>query len=115
MDTIKNKLCSKNDSQCPISYIKIRDVNSPPPDNITKLKEIKSEKIKFYYSNDPYSDTSEIPYIQAAFKIADNEICALPNLYHSNIDLFILDALNKNFSSDCILHDYSQTITTDSI
>ena len=115
IDTIKNKLCLKNDSQCPISYIKIRDVNSPPPDNITKLKEIKSEKIKFYYSNDPYSDTSEIPYIQASFKIADTEICALPNLYHSNIDLFILDALNKNFSSDCILHDYSQTITTDSI
>ena len=38
IDTIKNKLCLKNDSQCPISYIKIRDVNSPPPENITKLK-----------------------------------------------------------------------------
>ena len=47
IDTIKNKLCLKNDSQCPISYIKIRDVNSPPPDNITKLKEIKSEKLNF--------------------------------------------------------------------
>ena len=115
IDTIKNKLCLKNVSQCPISYIKIKDVNSPPPENISKLKEIGNDKIKLYYSNDPYSDTPEIPYIQASFKIADTEICSLPNLYHSNIDLFVLDALKKNYSSDCLLHDYSQAITIDYI
>ena len=113
IDTVKNKLCLKKDSECPISYIKIKDVNSTPPDNITNLKEIKNEKIKFYYSNDPYANTSEVPYIQNAFKIAESTICALPNLYYSNLDLFILDAFKKGLSSDCVLKGYSPNITID--
>ena len=115
IDTIKNKLCLKKDSECPISYIKIKDINSPPPDNITHLKVIENEKIKFYYSNNPYDDTHEVPYIQNAFKIADSKICALPNLYYSNLDLFLLDAFKKGLSSDCILKNYSPNITIDKL
>ena len=115
IDTMKNKLCLKKDSQCPISYIKIKDVNSPPPDNITNLKVIENENIKFYYSNDPYEDTPEVPYIQNSFKIADSIICSLPNLYYSNLDLFILDAFKKGLSPDCMLKDYSQNITIDNL
>ena len=111
---MKNQLCLKNNSQCPISYIKIKDINSPPP-NITYLKSIENEKIRFYYSNDPYADTSEIPYIQNSFKIADDEICALPNLYYSKSDFFILDIMKKELSSDCVLKDYSQNITKDKL
>ena len=113
IDTIKNKLCLEKDSECPISYIKIKDINSPPPDNITHLKVIENEKIKFYYSNNPYDDTHEVPYIQNAFKIADSKICALPNLYYSNLDLFLLDAFKKGLSSDCVLKGYSPNITID--
>ena len=115
IDTVKNKLCLKKDSECPISYIKIKDVNSTRPVNITHLKAIENEKIKFYYSNNPYADTSEVPYIQNSFKIAESTICALPNLYYSNLDLFILDAFKKGLSSDCVLKDYSPNIAIDSI
>ena len=115
IDTIKNKLCLKNDSECPVSYIQIRDINSPPPPGITNLKVISSDKIKFYYSNNPYANSSEIPYIQNAFRIADTEICAVPCLYHSNIDLYTLDALKKDFSTNCILNDYSQNVTIDTL
>ena len=112
IDTMKNKLCLKNDSQCPISYIKKKDVNSSPPD-ITNLKVIENENIKFYYSNDPYENTTEVPYIQNSFKIADSKICSLPNLYYSNLDLFVLDAFKKGLFPDCMLNDYTQNITED--
>ena len=49
IDTVKNKLCLKNNSECPISYIQIKDINSSAPVGITNLKEIKSEKIKFFF------------------------------------------------------------------
>jgi len=112
IDTINNKLCLKKDQDCPISYIQIRDKNSSPPD-ATHLKKIVGKNITLYYSNDPYANKSEIAYIQNAFKIADDKICALPHLYHSNIELNALDALIKNYSSDCVLKDYSQNITID--
>ena len=115
IDTLDNKLCLKNDSQCPISYIKIKDVNSPPPEGITHLQSLETEIIKFYFSNDPYEDTNEIPFIQNSFKIADSKICALRNLYRSNINLFILEALQNKLSSNCLLADYSQNITEDTI
>lgn len=115
IDTINNKLCLKNNSDCPINYIHIRDINSPPPTDITNLKNITGERIRFYYSNNPYAGTSTIPHIQNSFKIADDQICALPNLYHSNIDLFILDAYKKELVSDCVLKDYSQKYTVDTI
>lgn len=112
IDTLNNKLCLKKDQDCPISYIQIRDKNSSPPD-ATHLKKITGQDITLYYSNDPYANKSEIAYIQNAFKIAEEKICALPNLYHSNIELNALDALIKNYSTDCVLKDYSQEITID--
>ena len=120
IDTIKNKLCFDNSLECPISYIKIKDINGSAPEGINNLKEIKTEKIRFYYSNNPYSkndskNASEIPYITNSFKIADSKICALSNLYYSNIDLYSLEALKKKYSENCILKDYSQEITIDQI
>lgn len=98
IDSVKNKLCLDINSDCPISYIKIAE---KPPEGISNLKVIKGDNINFYYSNEPYSNKSEIPYIQNKFKIADSKICSLPNLYYSNIDLFVLDAFDKISSTDC--------------
>lgn len=61
IDTVNNKLCLKNTSICPISFIQIKDVNSPPPSGIADLKVITGETINFYYSNNPYANTSQIP------------------------------------------------------
>ena len=114
IDTVKNKLCLKNTSSCPVSFIEIRDINSPPPPGITNLKVITGETIKFYYSNDPYANSSKIPYIKNAFKIAEDEICALPNLYHSNVDKYVLEVHNDiDFSKNCVLKDYSLNVTID--
>ena len=49
IDTVKNKLCLKNDDQCPVSYIKITDINQQPPDGVTNLKNLTSDKIKFFF------------------------------------------------------------------
>ncbi len=115
IDTVKNKLCLEKESQCPVSFIQIKDINSNPPDNITNLKVIKTEKIAFYYSNDPYANSSEIPYIINSFKIADSEICSLPNLYRSSVDLYILDANNNKLSTNCNIKSYLQQISSDNI
>ena len=115
IDTVKNKLCLDKESQCPVSYIQIKDIDSSPPDNITNLKVIKSEKIAFYYSNDPYANSSEIPYIQNSFKLAESEICSLPNLYQSNLDLYILDANRNKFSANCIYKNYPQQVSHDNV
>jgi hypothetical protein len=115
IDTVKNKLCLDKESQCPVSFIQIKDIESNPPENITNLKVIKTEKIAFFYSNEPYANSSEIPYIQNAFKIADSEICTLPNLYHSNVDLYRLDANSNKFSSNCNFKSYPQQVPVDHI
>jgi len=107
IDTMKNKLCLNNTLECPISYIKIKEFNSSAPEDITHLKEIKSDKIRFFFSSNPYSNSFELPFIQNAFKIADSKICALPNLYHSNFDLYNLEAIKKEYSEICVLKDYS--------
>jgi hypothetical protein len=111
IDTIKNKLCVKNRHPCPVSYIKISD--RKPNEEINDLKEIKFDKINFYYSNNPYPNSTEIPYISNSFRIADSYICALPNLYYSQISLFKLDSFNKKYSTNCVLKDYSQKVTID--
>ena len=49
IDTVKNKLCLKNTSTCPISFIEIRDINSPPPSGITNLNVIQGDTIKLYF------------------------------------------------------------------
>ena len=107
IDTVENKLCFKNNLECPISYIKIKDVNSSLND-ITYLKEIKNEKIKFFYSSDPYANSSEIPYIAGKFKIAGLAICSLPNLYYSEFDFYNLEAIKKNVTQNCELKGYFQ-------
>ena len=112
IDTIKNKLCFDERQPCPVSYIKISD--KPPEEDINDLKEIKFDKINFYYSNNPYyPNSTEIPYIVNSFTIADSYICSLPNLYYSQISLFKLDGFNKKYSTNCVLKDYSQKVTID--
>ena len=115
IDTVKNKLCLEKESQCPVTFIQIKDIDSNPPDNITNLKVIKTEKISFFYSNEPYANSSEIPYIQNNFKIGESEICTLPNLYHSNVDLYILDANRNKFSTNCNFKSYPQQVSVDHI
>ena len=112
IDTIKNKLCVNIRQPCPVNYIKISD--RVPDENINDLKEIKFDKINFYYSNNPYyPNSTEIPYIVNSFTIADSYICSLPNLYYSQISLFKLDGFNKKYSTNCVLKDYSQKVTID--
>ena len=115
IDTVKNKLCLEKESECPISFIQIKDIDSNPPDNITNLKVIKTEKISFFYSNEPYANSSEIPYIQNKFKIGESEICTLPNLYNSNVDLYLLDANRDKFSANCNVKSYPQQVSVDPI
>ena len=113
IDTIKNKLCFDENEECPVNYIKISD---KAPEKIENLKEIAFDNtdMKFYYSTNPYNGKStETPYIQYTFKIADSYICTIPNLYYSSITLFELDAFKKEYSSNCVLKDYSQEITKD--
>ena len=111
IDTLKNKLCFNIRRPCPVSYIKISD--RKPNEDINDLKEIKFDKINFYYSNNPYPNSTQIPYIANSFRIADSYICSLPNLYYSQISLFKLDAFNKKYSTNCVLKDYSQKVTID--
>ena len=111
IDTIKNKLCVNIRQPCPVNYIKISD--RVPDENINDLKEIKFDKINFYYSNNPYPNSTQVPYIANSFRIADSYICSLPNLYYSQISLFKLDAFNKKYSTNCVLKDYSQKVTID--
>ena len=112
IDSIKNQLCVNINEECPINYIKISDTK---PEGVENLKEISFDQtdMKFYYSNNPYPNGTEIPYIQYSFKIADSYICTLPNLYYSSITLFELDGFRKEYSTNCVLEDYSQQITKD--
>ncbi len=107
IDTIYNILCIDNKSECPINYIKI---DKTPPEGITHLRTIKGDQINIYYSNNPYENRTGTPYIQAAFKIGEDELCAIPNLYYSNINLYTLDAFRKDYANQCTLKDYTQEI-----
>lgn len=106
LDTYKNKLCVDNEDNCPINYIKI-DKKKPEDVNITKTISGKNGK-NMYISNNPYSDNKRIPYIVGAFKIADEEICSIPNLYWSKWELFALDGNVKDYANKCILKKYNQ-------
>lgn len=44
IDSVLNKLCLNNNTECPISYIKLAQT---PPEGISNLKEIKGEGINF--------------------------------------------------------------------
>ena len=93
IDTLKNKLCFDLNEDCPINYIRISDTKP----NIENVQEIKGNNdISLFYSNNPYPDLSEIPFVQNTFKIAESVICSLPNLYYTKLSLFILDAFKKN-------------------
>ena len=110
-DTLKNILCVDSDSECPINYVRLSKY--PPIEPIGDLKEIRSDQITFYYSKNPYPNSTKIPYIVNSFKIADSQICALPNLYYSEILLNDLEAAKKNYSTNCVLKDFSQRQTVD--
>lgn len=110
IDTLKNILCLDNEVQCPISYVKIQ---KSEPTGIENINTIKGTDINFYYSNSPYSNSYDIPYILNSFKIADSVLCALPNLYYSKISLHYLDRFRKKYSQNCVLKDYSQKVTVD--
>ena len=112
IDTLKNILCIDPNSECPVSYIRVSKF--PPIETIGDLKEIKSaQNISFYYSKNPYPNSTKIPYIANSFRIADSQICALPNLYYSEIILNDLEASKKNYSTNCVLKDFSQRQTVD--
>ena len=111
VDTLKNKLCIDEKDNCPINYIRVS--KEGPIEPINDLKVINSSKIKFFYSNNPYKNSSKIPYIVNSFKIADSSICVLPNLFYSEIILNDLEASKKNYSSNCVLKDFSQRQTVD--
>ena len=112
IDTKSNILCLSNNTDCPINFISISSKGKP--EGVKNLKEIKGKDRVLYYSNDPYPDSEEYPEIIGAFKIADLErICAVPNLYYSSIPLFKLDVLNKNYSRECQLEDYSLKVIED--
>ena len=112
IDTKENILCLSNNTDCPINYISIYSKEKPEKEK--NLKEIKGKDRVLYYSNDPYPDSEEYPNIIGAFKIADLErICAVPNLYYSSIPLFKLEVLNKNYSRECQLEDYSLKVVED--
>ena len=111
IDTLKNILCLDIDLDCPISYIK---VSNDPPD-ITNMETIKGNKINIYYSNNPYENSKEIPYIQSGFKIADSMICSLPTIYYSRVTLYSLDTFKREYSENCISDSYIQQINEDKI
>ena len=111
IDTLKNILCIEIYNECPVNYVKVS--GHPPIEDINDLKEIKSGQISFYYSHNPYPNSTKIPYIINKLKIADSQICSLPNLYYSEIILNDLEAAKKNYSSNCVLKDFSQRQTVD--
>ena len=112
IDTLKNILCIDENDNCPVNYIKVS--KTPPIDHIQDLKEISSDKINFYFSRNPYPENStKTPYIINTFRIADSNICSLPNLYYSEIILNDLEASKKNYSTNCVLKDFSQRQTVD--
>ena len=110
IDTIKNKLCLDNDTECPINYVSFSEA---PPNNISNLKTINGSGINLYYSNDPYPDFDSIPYIINSFKISDDNICSISNLYHSNDESFILDGAKKDYAKGCVIDNYHQKYTQD--
>ena len=110
IDTIKNKLCLDEDKECPISYVSFSE---SPPSNISNLKYIEGKGINLYYSNNPYENSNEIPYITNTFKIFNNIICSIPNLY-SFEDLYALDGFNKTYADKCVIkEDFRQEYTRD--
>ena len=112
IDTLKNKLCLDKGSTCPINYVSL----SKNPPNIKNYHVIEGKNgINLYFSNNPYPDGEDIPYIVNSFRIADEKICSLPNLYYSGLELFELDNFKKKYSTNCVLNDYSQKIPMDKV
>jgi len=111
IDTLYNILCLDNNVDCPISYFLI---SKTKPDNVKNLKTINGkEGYNLYYSNNPYDNSIEVPFIINSFTISENpqRICSIPGLYYTDLPLFDLDAINNNeyYKSNCMLKDdYSQ-------
>ena len=105
IDTLENELCLDIKDKCPINYIKL---STKKPDGIKNLQQINGTSINFFFSNNPYGeDSTEKPYIQAFFKIADEKICCtLPYLYYSKLELYVLDPFKRKESYQCTLNDY---------
>ena len=111
IDTMKNKLCFDKDKECPINYVSFSESR---PKNISNLQVIEGKGINLYYSNNPYENENEIPYVTNAFKIFSDNVCSLPDLYHSNIDLFALDGFLKEYADNCVINkDFTQKYTQD--
>ena len=111
IDTLFNILCLDNKDDCPISFFLI---SKTKPDNVANLKEINgAQGYNLYYSNNPYGNSTTIPFIINSFTITENEqrICSIPGLYYTDLSLFDLDALNNNkyYKNNCMLKgDFSQ-------
>ena len=110
IDTIKNKLCFDENEECPISYV---SVSATRPSNISNLKYIEGKGINLYYSNNPYENSNEIPYITNVFKIFSDIVCSIPNFYHFN-NLYELDGFKKDYADNCVIkEDFKQEYTQD--
>lgn len=113
IDTVNNILCLDNTLDCPISYISFSEKE---PQNINNLEKIEGNtKTTLYYSKNPSSDSNKLYHIPSYFKLAEENICSMPDLYQNTFDLFVLDALNNDYSSKCTLKNYNLVYTIDKI
>ncbi len=71
IDSIENILCIDKDEDCPINYVAF---SKNRPNGIKNLRQINGTDINFYFTNNPYENTSEIKYIAGNFIIAESKI-----------------------------------------
>lgn len=106
IDTLDNKLCIDSSYSRPVSYISI---SQNKPQGVSNIQTIAGTGINFYYSTDPYPDsTMDKPKILNTFKIGDYSVMyTLPHLYHFSYSFHALDAFKKDYADKCtLLHDY---------
>ena len=73
IDTLKNILCIFLNSECPVNYVKVSKF--PPIEPIGDLKEIRSNQITFYFSKNPYINSTKIPLHSKLFQNCCSNPC----------------------------------------
>jgi hypothetical protein len=61
-----------------------------------------------YISNNLYPDNKRIPFIVGTFKIDNEKLCSIPNLYWSKSKLYELDRNIKKYADEYILKTYKK-------
>lgn len=64
--------------------------------------------MNMYISNNLYPDNKRIPFIVGTFKIGNEKICSIPNLYWSKSKLYELDRNIKKYADYYILKTYKK-------